>query len=44
MITPGFTVYVGSGDGSLYALSTETGSLKWTFHTKGIIHTSPAGL
>jgi glucose dehydrogenase len=38
----GFTVYVGSGDGSLYALTTETGSLKWTFHTKGIIHTSPA--
>jgi outer membrane protein assembly factor BamB len=35
-------LYFGSSDGNLYALDAETGVLKWTFKTNGIIHTSPA--
>ena len=36
------TVYFGSGDGNLYALDAANGKLKWSFETKGLIHTSPA--
>src|SRR5206468_1316225 len=35
-------VYVGSSDGTLYALHTKNGSKAWTFHTKGAITSSPA--
>ncbi|HVS98191.1 MAG TPA: PQQ-binding-like beta-propeller repeat protein [Puia sp.] len=34
-------VYIGSGDGNLYALKAADGALKWRFQTGGIIHTSP---
>jgi outer membrane protein assembly factor BamB len=36
------TVYFGSGDGSVYALETGTGTLKWEFHTGDVVHASPA--
>ena len=36
------TVYFGSSDGNMYALNTVNGKLKWTFKTKGLIHTTPA--
>ena len=36
------TVYVGSLDGNLYALAADTGSLQWTFNTKGKIRGTPA--
>jgi outer membrane protein assembly factor BamB len=35
-------VYFGSSDGNLYALDAGSGELKWSFKTKGIIHSSPA--
>ena len=35
-------VYVGSGDGRLYALDAETGQEKWRFKTDGAIVSSPA--
>ena len=35
-------VYFGSGDGNCYALDAATGALKWTFATKGVVHSSPA--
>jgi outer membrane protein assembly factor BamB len=35
-------VYFGSSDGNIYALDAASGKLKWTFETKGIIHTTPA--
>jgi outer membrane protein assembly factor BamB len=35
-------VYVGSNDGSLYALSTATGKLRWSYATGGPITSSPA--
>jgi eukaryotic-like serine/threonine-protein kinase len=35
-------VYFGSGDGNLYALNTQTGTLKWKFATQGVVHSSPA--
>jgi outer membrane protein assembly factor BamB len=41
-INKGPTVYFGSSDGNLYALDATSGSLKWKFHTEGIIHSSPA--
>jgi outer membrane protein assembly factor BamB len=36
------TVYFGSSDGKLYAVSAATGKLKWSFKTNGLIHTTPA--
>ena len=36
------TVYVGSEDGTLYALNAINGSLKWNYKTGGSIHSSPA--
>jgi outer membrane protein assembly factor BamB len=35
-------VYFGSGDGSVYALQTNSGDLVWRFKTNGIVHSSPA--
>ena len=35
-------VFVGSGDGHLYALEPESGRLAWKFETGGIIHATPA--
>ena len=36
------TLYFGSSDGNLYALDARTGKKKWSFQTRGIIHSSPA--
>jgi outer membrane protein assembly factor BamB len=36
------TVYVGAGDGKLYALDGATGAQKWSFATGGNIQSSPA--
>jgi eukaryotic-like serine/threonine-protein kinase len=38
----GNTVYFGSGDGHVYALATDTGALRWKFHTGNVVHASPA--
>ena len=35
-------VYFGSGDGNVYALDGNSGSLKWKFQTGDVIHSSPA--
>ena len=35
-------VYFGSGDGNIYALDVNSGSLKWKFHTGDVVHASPA--
>jgi outer membrane protein assembly factor BamB len=36
------TVYVGSGDGNIYALDAASGALRWKFRTGGVVHASPA--
>jgi eukaryotic-like serine/threonine-protein kinase len=36
------TVYVGSGDGNLYALDAASGTLRWKFRTGNVVHASPA--
>ncbi|HKE37874.1 MAG TPA: PQQ-binding-like beta-propeller repeat protein [Candidatus Baltobacteraceae bacterium] len=36
------TVYVGSGDHSVYALDAATGALRWKFTTGNVVHASPA--
>lgn len=36
------TVYFGSGDTNVYALDSDTGSLKWKFKTGDVVHASPA--
>ena len=36
------TVYFGSGDGNVYALDAQTGSMKWKFKTGDVVHASPA--
>ncbi len=38
----GDTVYVGSADHSVYALSTADGSVKWRYKTRGPVNSSPA--
>ena len=35
-------VYIGSGDGNVYALDAATGALRWKFHTGNVVHASPA--
>jgi outer membrane protein assembly factor BamB len=35
-------VYVGSGDGHVYALDATTGALRWKFRTGNAVHGSPA--
>lgn len=35
-------VYFGSGDGSVYALKSETGARIWSFQTSDVVHTTPA--
>jgi outer membrane protein assembly factor BamB len=36
------TVYVGSGDGCVYALDADSGALRWKFRTGNVVHASPA--
>lgn len=36
------TVYVGSGDYSVYALDAASGKLRWKFRTGNVVHASPA--
>jgi outer membrane protein assembly factor BamB len=36
------TVYIGSGDGHVYALDAITGAVRWTFKTGDVVHASPA--
>src|SRR5687768_5132019 len=38
----GDAVYVGSTDGSLYALGRQDGALRWKFATRGPVNSSPA--
>lgn len=35
-------VYFGSGDGNVYALDANSGTLKWKFQTGDVVHASPA--
>ncbi len=35
-------VFFGSGDGNLYSLDSTTGTLRWKFKTRDVIHASPA--
>jgi eukaryotic-like serine/threonine-protein kinase len=41
-VVVGGAVYVGSGDGNLYALDATSGELKWKFKTGDVVHASPA--
>jgi outer membrane protein assembly factor BamB len=36
------TVFVGSGDGSVYAIDRQSGQARWAFETAGPVHGSPA--
>ncbi len=36
------TVYIGSDDGSLYAVHASSGNLKWKFTTQGLVRSRPA--
>lgn len=38
----GGTVYFGSGDGNVYAVDAESGSLRWKYKTGDVVHSSPA--
>lgn len=38
----GGKVYFGSGDGNVYAVDAQTGTLLWKFATKDVVHSSPA--
>jgi outer membrane protein assembly factor BamB len=38
----GGVVYIGSGDGNVYALNAATGSKLWNFSTRGPVYSSPA--
>ena len=35
-------LYVGSGDGYVYALSAQSGELRWKYRTGDVVHASPA--
>jgi outer membrane protein assembly factor BamB len=35
-------VYLGSGDGNVYALDAASGAVRWRFHTNDVVHASPA--
>jgi len=35
------TVYIGSGDGNIYAVHAESGTERWRFETGGAVHSSP---
>lgn len=35
-------VYFGSGDGNVYALDAQAGTLRWKFQTGDVVHASPA--
>ncbi|HVO63490.1 MAG TPA: PQQ-binding-like beta-propeller repeat protein [Terriglobales bacterium] len=35
-------VFFGSGDGNVYALDANSGTLKWKFQTADVVHSSPA--
>lgn len=35
-------VYFGSGDGNVYAVNADTGTVAWKFPTKDVVHASPA--
>src|SRR5262249_10779571 len=35
-------VYLGSGDGNVYALNADNGALKWKFKTGDVVHAWPA--
>jgi outer membrane protein assembly factor BamB len=36
------TLYIGSGDGNVYALDIESGALRWKFKTGNVVHATPA--
>ena len=36
------TVFVGSGDGNVYAIDAASGEPRWTFRTGDVVHASPA--
>jgi eukaryotic-like serine/threonine-protein kinase len=36
------TVYVGSGDGYIYAVDARSGTVRWKFKTGDVVHASPA--
>lgn len=38
----GNTVFIGSDDGSLYAIHAETGKQKWSYQTGGVVRSRPA--
>jgi eukaryotic-like serine/threonine-protein kinase len=38
----GGTVYVGSGDGNIYAIDAASGAQRWKFATGNVVHASPA--
>jgi len=41
-VVMGGIVYVGSGDGYVYALDALSGELRWKFRTGNVVHASPA--
>jgi len=41
-VVSGKTVYFGSGDGRVYALDTQSGTVRWSVETGEVVHSSPA--